>query len=488
MRFYEIIPGLASWLTLLSLIFLSWKYPVFVVFFILLYDLYWILKLFYLFSHLRFSFLKMRKYLGIDWLQKIKSEKLNFEDIYHLIILPFYKEPKDVVEESLNSLLLANYPQEKFFVVLASEERGGEKDWEMALEMEAKFKNKFGSFLVTKHPANIEGELPGKGSNEAFAAKMAIPHIIDKKGIPYEKVLVSVFDIDTKVEKDYFGVLTYHFLKTEKPLRSSYQPIPIFLNNFSKTKFFSRLISFSATFWQLMQSSRPEQLVTFSSHSLPLKALVDIGFWETNLVSEDSRIFFQCLNYYNGDWRTVPLFYPIYMNAVEGNFLSAVKNLYKQQRRWAWGAENFAYLLRDFKKNKLMPLRKKIFWIFTMFDGFYSWATSSFIIFIFGVLPNILGNEEFKASLISYNLPRYTGVMLNLSTIGIMISAVLTLVIISHKVREVKKTRYFFYFIEWLLMPLTFIIFGALPALDAQTRLMIGGKFRLGYWRTPKKG
>lgn len=488
MRFYEIVPGLAAWVTLLGFIFLSWKLPSFVVFFILLYDLFWILKLFYLFAHLRFSFKRMNEYLKINWFGKLKEEKLEWEKIYHLVILPFYREPEEVVETSLLNLKCTNYPLEKLFVVLAAEERGGEEDKKLALEMEKKFKNTFGYFLTTFHPANIEGELPGKGSNETYAAKKAVELVIDKLKISYENVLVSVFDIDTKVEKDYFGVLTYHFLKTPDALHASYQPIPIFINNIQETHFFVRLISFSATFWQLMQSSRPEQMVTFSSHSMPLKALVDVGFWETYLVSEDSRIFFQCLNYYNGNWRTIPLFYPVYMDAVLGkNFFVAVKNLYKQQRRWAWGVENFVYLMRDLKKNKHMPKKKKWFWIFTVFDGFYSWSTSSFIIFLFGVLPNILGNESFKTSLLSYNLPRYTGIMLNLSVIGIIISAILTLIIISYKVRDIKRWQYAYYFLEWLLMPLVFIIFGALPALDAQTRLMIGGKARLGFWRTPKK-
>ena len=36
-------------------------------------------------------------------------------------------------------------------------------------------------------------------------------------------------------------------------------------------------------------------------------------------------------------------------------------------------------------------------------------------------------------------------------------------------------------------MPITLIVFGAVPGLEAQTRLMLGGRFRLGFWATPKE-
>ncbi len=487
MRIFELIPGAAAWITLLGLIFLSWKLPQVVVIFILLYDLYWLLKLFYLFLHLRYAFSKTRKNLRTDWLRKLKAEGLDWERIRHLVILPTYREPYVVVEKSFASLAAANYPQENMLVVLASEERGGVGDRETAARIREKFGGVFGGFLLTFHPAGIAGELPGKGSNETWAARRGVEELIDRRGIPHEDVIVSVFDVDTRTEKDYFGVLSDSFLRAEHPLHSSYQPIPLFTNNLKETKFFARLIGFSSTFWQLMQSSRPEQLVTFSSHSIPLPALIDVGFWETNLVSEDSRIFFQCLAHYNGDWRTVPLFYPVSMDAVVGKtFWESMKNLYRQQRRWAWGSENFAYLMRDLKKNNKIPRKVKRFWTWTMFDGFYSWSTSSFIIFLFGLLPNVLGNEHFKSSLLSYNLPRMTGIILNLSTIGIIVSAVLSLILMAPRIEGFKKRHYLYYLVEWALMPLVFIFFGAIPALDAQTRLMIGGKARLGYWRTPK--
>jgi hypothetical protein len=238
-----------------------------------------------------------------------------------------------------------------------------------------------------------------------------------------------------------------------------------------------------------MQQSRAEQLVTFSSHSIPLSALAEIGYWHTGIVSEDSRIFFQCLVHFGGDWRTVPLHYPVTMDAVEGeSFTGALGNLYKQQRRWAWGIENIPYTLGEFAKRKDIPGRLKWFWRFNLLEGFYTWATSSFIIFFFGWFPLILGGRDFNATVLSYNLPMVTGTLINMSVVGIVTFGFLSAFLLSPRLTWERKNawRTFLYVVQWLLLPLTLLVWSGIPALEAQTRMMLGGKFRLGFWRTPK--
>jgi len=488
-RALEIMPGALSWATLIGLLFLSWKFPFVVAVFIVLYDLFWLLKTIYLFIHLRISFVKMRKNQKINWFQKIKEHRKEWEEIYHLVVFPMYKESHNVVRKSVLNILETNYPKEKILLVLALEERGGEGDQETARKIQNEFGGNFRRLLITTHPSNIQGEMPGKGSNETWAVRQAIKEIIDPLHIPYAKVMTSVFDIDTRPEKEYFGILSYNFLTVEDPQHASYQPVPLFTNNVREVPVFARLIGFSSSFWQFMQQGRPEQLVTFSSHSMPLKALIEVGFWNTDIVSEDSRIFFQCYNHYNGKWKTVPLFYPVAMDSVTGGgVFDALKNLYKQQRRWAWGIENVPFVFSRFWKNKQLPLKDKLFWSYSLIDGFHSWATSSFIIFFFGFLPNVLGGADFHTTVLSYNLPQITGIIINLSTFGIITSAFLSIILLEPQLREEKRKWYYIilYFVQWALIPVTFIFFSSIPALESQTRMMLSGKFRLGFWRTPK--
>jgi len=519
-RFFEILPGLLAWTTIILMFLLSWLTPTAVAIFIILFDIYWLFKTIYLSFHLRATFSKMRKNLKVAWLKELESDpnlrihpndpnkpKLNqnlsgtfgtfgyhsdfsgreWKGIYHLIILPMYKEPYEVIRESFQALSRANYLKDKLIVVLSAEQRAGAHAQEILKKIKKEFGGKFFKFLTTIHPSDLPNEIPGKGSNQTWAAKQAKNMIIDPLNIIYENVLVSVFDADTQVLPDYFSRLTYVFCSCPYPQRSSFQPIPLFINNIFQAPVLARVIALSSTFWHMIQQSRPERQTTFSSHSMPFKAAVEIGFWDTNIVSEDSRIFWQCYLHFSGDWRVEPLFYPVSMDAnVAPKFWQTMVNQYKQQRRWGWGCENIPYFLNGFIKNKKIPLRKKIYWSFVVIESFHSWATNALLIFLLGWLPLILGGQHFNLTYLSYNLPQITRGIMTLAMIGVITSAILSIILLPPKPIWFKKRHYFLYFFQWILMPLTLILFGAFPGFDSQTRLMLGGKFRLGFWFTPK--
>ena len=171
---------------------------------------------------------------------------------------------------------------------------------------------------------------------------------------------------------------------------------------------------------------------------------------------------------------------------VAPKFWQTLINLYKQQRRWAWGSENIPYMLYGFVKNKAIPKSKKFYWSFHIIESFHSWGTNALLIFALGWLPLFVGGEEFNLTTLSFNLPQVTRTLMTLATLGIASSAILSIILLPPKPEWFKTRHYILYFIQWLLMPATLIIFGALPAIEAQTRLMLGGKLRLGFWVTPK--
>lgn len=235
----------------------------------------------------------------------------------------------------------------------------------------------------------------------------------------------------------------------------------------------------------MMQQERPERQATFSSHSMSLQALHEIGYWQTNIVSEDSRIFWQCYLYFDGDYEAISLFYPVSMDAnVASTFWQTTVNQYKQQRRWAWGVENAAYLLFGYVKNKQIPLHKKLGDGFHKIEGYHSWATNALVVFMMGWLPVFVGGQEFNTTLLSYNLPRLTRILVSVAMIGIVTSVVISINMLPPRPPQYGKRKYMWMVLQWLILPATLIIFGSVPALDAQSRLMFG-KY-MGFWVTPK--
>jgi hypothetical protein len=482
-RLLEIFPGLLSWGTLISAFFLSAFAPIAAAIFIILFDLFWLLKIGYLAFHQVVSFLQMKKNLKVNWSERV-SLLSNWQKIYHLIILPFYKEDEEIVERSFEALLSVEYPKEKLIVVLTGEEEGGETVQKIAKEIEKKYSNKFFKFLATIHPKNLKGEIAGKGSNVAWAIKEAKRKIILPLKIPPENIIVSNFDIDTRPYPQYFACLTFHYLTIKNPQRASYQPIPIYNNNIWLAPAFSRVIATSGTFWQMMQQERPEILVTFSSHSLPFVILEKIDY-PKNVVSDDSRIFWKSYFFYDGDYRVIPLHYPVSMDAVLAkNLKKTIINQYKQQRRWAWGCKDIPFLLFAFLKNKKISFSEKMYHSINVLDGFWSWATSSLLIFFLGWLPLILGGEKFNITLLSYNLPRLTSNLMTLAMFGMIISGILSFLMLPPKPKNSNSFKSLSIVLQWLLLPITLIFFGAFPALDAQTRLMLGK--HLEFWPTEK--
>lgn len=481
-RFLEIIPGFLSWGTLFSVLILSFLAPFVVAIFIILFDLYWLLKIGYFSLHQISSFLQMKKNLKTDWLKRVEQFP-GWQKIYHLIILPVYKEEKETIEGSFWALIKTEYPKDKMLVVLTIEEKAGTESQEITKMIEKKFSKNFFKLLVTFHPKNLPGETAGRGSNTNWAIKEAQEKIIKPLKIPENDVIVSTFDIDTRPYPQYFFCLTFNYLNN-KNIRASYQPVPVYNNNIWLAPAFSRVISTSGTFWQMMQQERPENLVTYSSHSTSLKTLQEIGY-PNNVVSDDSRIFWKAFLFYDGDYRVIPLYYPVSMDAVLAkNFFRTIINQYKQQTRWAWGCNDIPYLLFGFLKNKKISLFQKLNRSLNIIEGFWSWAIVSLLIFLLGWLPLIFGGEKFNVTLLSYNLPRLTQNLMTIAMIGMMVSCIISFLILPPKPRGVGKLKNISLVLQWLLLPLTLTFFGAFPALEAQTRLMLG-KY-LGFWSTEK--
>lgn len=483
-RLLEIVPGVASWVSLVGVVLASMYAPFFAAYFIIAFSIYWVLKTIFLSFHVRYNWRRLKHHMELDW-QKL-MERFCYNQYYHLVIFPFYKEPQEVLEGAMQGLLKAKYDPKRLIVVVAAEERAGEEAVVMAREIETKFADQFGHFLVTVHPADTPGELAGKGSNTHHALHDVRDKIIDRQQIPYKNIITSIFDVDTVIYPDYFNCLMWHFLTAENPYKSAYQPVPLFTNNLWDATALSRVMAMSSTFWQMIMQERPEKAATFSSHSVSFQALYEIGYGQPNVVSEDSRIYWNLLIANNGKFDIVSLSYPIAMDATTAPSLwGTTKNIYKQHRRWTYGVENWSYIVYHFIKNKDIPLKKR--WAVGLLqgEGYWSLVTNPIMLFILGWAPIFLGTPEFHQTVLSFELPIMVRNLLIVAMLGLVVSSIISLSLTPPRPAHHSRFRYVVMALQWIMVPITMILFSAVPGLDAQTRLMFG-KY-MGFWVTPKR-
>lgn len=524
-RIFEMTPGIISWSIILSLIIISILKPLWAMVAIIAFDFYWFLRLIYMTIFLVLSFIRLSIESKVNWISRVESindltrdikkanltiqpgikgrissfihkkELLNLiksklpppnsKDIYHLIILPVAKEAKEILESSIESLRSQTFPLKQLVVMLAIEDRAPLEIKNSLFDLEKIYKDIFMDFIVVFHPDGLPNEARVKGANTTWAAKKATDYF-NKKNVSFENITVSCFDADTIVNPDYFACLTYYFIVTPFRLQASFQPIPVYNNNIWDVPGFARVMETGASFFQLIESTNPEKLVTFSSHSMSFKALVDIDYWPVDMISDDSAIFWKAFIHYDGRFSVVPMYTTLSMDiTASDNILGTIKSIYKQKRRWAWGIENFPIVMRAFIQSKEISLYNKFRHAFKLLEGHISWATWGFVLTILSWLPTFLAKKEFTGSVIYYNAPYIGGIIFNLASVSLIISIILSLLLLPKKKIRFSLLKKTLFALQWLLMPLILVFLSALPALDAQTRMLLG--MRMEFWVANKR-
>lgn len=471
-RLYEIFPGLLIWTTLIVGTIASFWVPLFMMYAVIIFDVYWVLRVIYFSIYTCISWRRFRAATRMDWMAKLTAEFPHWAELKSVVFLPIVNESFEVVSATLDALIASSFPAQKLYIVLAGEGRKLDHWLKIQEAVEKKYSTAFAGIMYTTHPDNLPGEIVGKGSN-IHHAEYEFKVFADKQGWRYEDIVISIFDIDTVVHKEYLSHLQYMYLSHPSPTRSSFQPVTLYNNNIWQSHAILRIMAFGTTFWMLFSLARLDSLVTFSSHSMSFKAVMDVGGHAKNIVSEDSRIFFQCWLHYDGAYEVTPLYVPVSMDTVHDETLfRSLKNLYYQQRRWAWGTENVPYLLWELRKHPAISWTKKWAILFHELEGKWSWAVVAILITIMGRLPLWFADESLRQSALFFNTPQVLQVLMTIAMAGLILSAVMTLFILPERPKGHRRHNYIFMLLQWVFLPVSLIIFSSLPCIDAVTHLM----------------
>lgn len=473
-RFLEILPGFVSWSLILFPFWGSLIFPIAVAYYVIAFAVYWLYRSVMLATLSIVAHFRIKAASSFDWVVDLKNRFPDkWDQIHHIIVIPTYKEPIATLERTLNALQQQSYPLKNIHIMLSFEAREAEVGQQKAELLAQKYKHVFGHLWSTFHP-DIAGEIKGKSSNTSWGAKHAKRILVDKLKFDIEKITITSEDADALFHPQYFANLTYEFLSSAKPFNRIWQGGIVFYNNIWRVPGPVRVLAAVFSVTQMYILMRRDRLVNFSTYSTSLKHVDDIGYWDTDVIPEDYRLFFKSYFAKKGDFEVEPIFLPIYADAAEADGLwNTFVNQYEQLKRWAWGVSDDAYIIRQYILAEGIPFWDKTIRIMKVIEDHFLWPVNWFAITVSAILPPLL-NEEFSRTIIGKTLPQVTSTLLTLSLVSMVVIFVIDAINRPPRPNKRNPFSYILQPLEFLMLPVIGFFFSALPGIDAHTRLMLG--------------
>ena len=502
-RFFEMLPAVLSYTMILAPFVLSIFNPLLASIFIIVYIITYFVKAVAMAIRTVQGYNTLQQAQRIDWAGRLadledpekalstsfhldKLHRLNLkqfvmttgrkkpEDIYNAVIIATYNESRDVLEPTIQAVMKNEYDMKHLILMIAYEERGGPDVEATAKDLQKKYQRHFKDMIIVKHPKDLPHEVPGKGANITFAG-FELQKYIEKQKIDPDDVVVTTLDSDNRPHKSYFSYLTYEFILHPDPRHAAFQPLTLFLNNIWDVPAPMRVVATGNSFWNIVNSLRPHMLRNFASHSQSLAALIDMGFWSTRTIVEDGHQFWRSYFRFDGNYSVVPLYIPIYQDAVlSDGYKKTLIAQFVQVRRWAYGASDIAYVAtRLFRKDRTVPLFDGFAKFIRLMEGHVSWASSAIII-TFGAFGPLLINPEAARSVAAHQLPEIVSGIQRVAMLGLFVSVFISFKMLPPRPERYKKHRNVWLLLQWVLMPITSLAYGSAAAINSQTRLLLG--------------
>lgn len=395
--------------------------------------------------------------------------------LVHAVVVAAYNESYSVIAPTLRTLACSSTPGEQMWIVFAYEERGGAEMEHTAQRLRAEFGHRFAVFELVRHPRDLPGEIAGKGANITYAGQH-LQALAVRRGVAAESVLVTTLDCDNKPYESYFDYVAYEYIACLERKRRAFQPISLYLSNIWDAPAVTRVIASANCFWNLTCTVRPFSLRNFASHTQPLDALVEMGFWSTRTIVEDGHQFWRSYFHFEGDYAVVPIHVPIHQDAVlAGTLRQTMGAQFRQLSRWSYGASDIAYVAAGvFGAQRRVPLLRSTLHLLTLLEGHVTLACVSVIIALGGWTPFLIMRRTGGADALVSQMPLLVGMIQQIAMISLLISLVVFWNLLPPRPVRYGRGRSFAMLAQWLLYPATILGYNATTALYSQSRLLLG--------------
>jgi hypothetical protein len=477
-RVLEMVPGTISWAVLILPLWLSFSYPWLVAYFVLSFNFYWLCRALWFSGAVIVAYRRIRRVLAADWtarvteLDDLPSALPSADELIQLALIPTYTESLDKLRATVRALDEAHWPRDRKIVAIITREtdEGGIAN---VKALQAEFADRFAEIIHILDPLE-PGIVVGKSSAMAWGGRFLYRLLVQERGMDPRRILVTDLDADFRVHPQYFTYLAWTHLTDANRETQLYQPIPYFHNNIWEAPFLQRLFAAVLTQLQMWRSVLPEKLQSFSSYSTTLHLVHDVGYWATDAIPEDSRFYWKSYFRYGDRFRAVPLFIPIYGDAVRARgYWRSMAEQYFQARRWAWGVTDIPYVIENAVRANHISFGSRFWRVMNLFGEHINWAIAPFVI-MFGATVPLLINPAFGETTLGQNLPLFASTMLTAALISLFVLIVVEHRIVPPRPAEWGPVQRVLSYVQWLGLPFVGIFFSTLPALDAQTRLLTG--------------
>jgi hypothetical protein len=199
-----------------------------------------------------------------------------------------------------------------------------------------------------------------------------------------------------------------------------------------------------------------------------------IGYWDTDVIPEDYRIYFKAFFALEGRVEVEPIFLPSSADAAESTSTwKTFINDYQQKKRWAWGVSDIPLFLEMFWRDPKASFVNKALRLFHVIEDHILWPVNWFVITA-GVTFSTLVNPNFSRTSIGFLLPRTTSALMSITLLFLVVLLWVDLSQRPPRPAAVPRWRLWVAPFEFVLMPVVGFFFMALPGLDAHTRLLLG--------------
>ncbi|PIY18297.1 hypothetical protein CO112_02450 [Candidatus Dojkabacteria bacterium CG_4_9_14_3_um_filter_150_Dojkabacteria_WS6_41_13] len=497
-KIVRVIPGLITLALLLSPIWATLiGRPKIVLYYVAFLSVYWLYKTTVTSLGNIIGFRRYKRALELDWDSMIKKldwkdlpnpEQLpkSFKDLQIVVLIPYTKELYEVIQDTIESVKRSTFDLKKIHILVGIEGRGGEYSKQTGDRLVADYSQTFAEVNYYIHPADIAGEAFGiAGPNLAWATREYVKDV-RARGEDISNYQVIKYDSDMLIHPKFLSNYIHTYLMSADRYYSFFSPaVMLYSNNYWEVPFLVRVFSGALTLALLSEwVVAKKQKQSFSCYGFNLKLLDEIDYFDPQIGVDDTGFYWRAVLATDGHFKGEEFYAPCYNDAVLAEtYAKSHVVMYKQLRRWGWGAIVYPMTIQGITNNRKISFKKKVQSMVEMFRVYNLYSTLVFLL-SFSIPMIMFLNPDFGLSSSAHVLPKIVSTLMTISLLGLLPSRSVLEALYGPPPKKKGLVFFLWHYFEQIMLILFSLTLGFFPYLQAQIEMMLG--LSMTFMVTPK--